>query len=603
MLVWLLSAHLAGASPSAVDWGAIETQTSHPPTRLPASSGWLSGDTAGPLRVGDRVRRGPDWRWRNQDGGPDGEGTVVVAGVIDGWARVAWDAGGANNYRWNVDGAFDLERFRDPERPMLRPEWSDEALLEEIRAVGASKADGWLDDLRALLVSAYDQDGSGAVDGDAELKAVPCPVWRAVEGQLTESELGLRAVAEASDAGDMARSSAHLVGFSADVHHLVAVRLPDCLQIPVVRSPRSMPTLHRDARVLRGPDWKWGKQGGGPDEVGVVVQAPTASDWVRVRWSSGARNTYRWGHDDAVDLVRVRSGRGVAQAMRAVTAPVGSGSYDAALLTIFLEAFDQDRSGFIEHPAEVRVVPCTVFQVLEDRFDAEHPMGEASALAAYGVVEGADWRGGVLGFSRGIRRALEQRWTSCAPEHHGLARAGQLPLGARVMRGPDWKWDDQDGGLGRVGTVVQAPTDQEWVRVAWDAAPENAYRWGHEGAHDLMLATAGAESGQLQRAIAASDWRGDPGGAARIIRPLIVDAYDFNQSETVDTVDELNAVSCDVMRAIEERYLRGGYYEAPFRAVYGFTERDRAAYVGAAIGLHPGLRVGASQRFKVCGVF
>ena len=152
--------------------------------------------------------------------------------------------------------------------------------------------------------------------------------------------------------------------------------------------------------------------------------------------------------------------------------------------------------------------------------------------------------------------------------------------------GPDWKWDDQDGGLGRVGTVVQPPTDQEWVRIAWDAAPENAYRWGHEGAHDVMLATAGAESAQLHHAIAASEWRGDPAGAARIILPLIVDAYDLDKSDTVDTTDELNAVSCDVMRAIEERYLRGGHFEAPIRAVYGFTERT-TAYVGAAIACTP----------------
>ena len=149
---------------------------------------------------------------------------------------------------------------------------------------------------------------------------------------------------------------------------------------------------------------------------------------------------------------------------------------------------------------------------------------------------------------------------------------------------------------------MQPPTDQEWVRIAWDAAPENAYRWGHEGAHDVMLATAGPSP----RSCTMRSRRRDVGrsaGAARIILPLIVDAYDLDKSDTVDTTDELNAVSCDVMRAIEERYLRGGHFEAPFRAVYGFTERDDTAYVGAAIGLHPDLRADASQRFKVCGVF
>ena len=28
-------------------------------------------------------------------------------------------------------------------------------------------------------------------------------------------------------------------------------------------------------------------------------------------------------------------------------------------------------------------------------------------------------------------------------------------VGARVVRGRDWKWGDQDGGVGREGTVVE----------------------------------------------------------------------------------------------------------------------------------------------------
>ena len=28
--------------------------------------------------------------------------------------------------------------------------------------------------------------------------------------------------------------------------------------------------------------------------------------------------------------------------------------------------------------------------------------------------------------------------------------------GTRVVRGPDWRWEDQDGGEGSVGTIVES---------------------------------------------------------------------------------------------------------------------------------------------------
>ena len=31
---------------------------------------------------------------------------------------------------------------------------------------------------------------------------------------------------------------------------------------------------------------------------------------------------------------------------------------------------------------------------------------------------------------------------------------GVILVGSRVVRGPDWQWADQDGGVGHVGTVV-----------------------------------------------------------------------------------------------------------------------------------------------------
>lgn len=55
---------------------------------------------------GDRVKRGPDWRWGSQDGG-DGHGTVQSKSDA-GWCNVKWDNGGSNSYRVGLSGAYDL---------------------------------------------------------------------------------------------------------------------------------------------------------------------------------------------------------------------------------------------------------------------------------------------------------------------------------------------------------------------------------------------------------------------------------------------------------------------------------------------------------------
>lgn len=68
------------------------------------------GRSMGIIKVGDRVRRGPQWKWGNQDG--SGFGYVKN---ITNWdshlskgVEVLWDSGGSNLYRWNVNGCFDL---------------------------------------------------------------------------------------------------------------------------------------------------------------------------------------------------------------------------------------------------------------------------------------------------------------------------------------------------------------------------------------------------------------------------------------------------------------------------------------------------------------
>ena len=68
-----------------------------------------------------------------------------------------------------------------------------------------------------------------------------------------------------------------------------------------------------------------------------------------------------------------------------------------------------------------------------------------------------------------------------------------MELGVRVIRGPDWKWNDQDGGEGWVGTVVEIgkvgsqTSPAKTVVVQWDGGSRTNYRVGYEGQYDLRL--------------------------------------------------------------------------------------------------------------------
>ena len=66
------------------------------------------------MKIGTRVRRGPDWKWTNQDGTPPGEGRVIGELGDDGWIRVQWDIGTTNSYRMGKEGKYDLKLSESP---------------------------------------------------------------------------------------------------------------------------------------------------------------------------------------------------------------------------------------------------------------------------------------------------------------------------------------------------------------------------------------------------------------------------------------------------------------------------------------------------------
>lgn len=57
--------------------------------------------------------------------------------------------------------------------------------------------------------------------------------------------------------------------------------------------------------------------------------------------------------------------------------------------------------------------------------------------------------------------------------------------GAKVTRGRDWKWGEQDGGNGRVGILTEicawSGVERAGAKVTWNVLSKNTYRTGHMG--------------------------------------------------------------------------------------------------------------------------
>nr|XP_022330520.1 uncharacterized protein LOC111128882 [Crassostrea virginica] len=63
---------------------------------------------------------------------------------------------------------------------------------------------------------------------------------------------------------------------------------------------------------------------------------------------------------------------------------------------------------------------------------------------------------------------------------------GLAAVGCFVRRGPDWKWGDQDGGAGSIGTVYRT-MDNATVYVRWPCGRKGNYRFGYDGKFDIDI--------------------------------------------------------------------------------------------------------------------
>ena len=79
---------------------------------LPDYSTYSNASLAAMFDIGTRVLRGPNWKWRNQDGPSLGTVTLNMSlHNAPGWVHAKFDNGTMNSYRVGAQGAFDLFRL------------------------------------------------------------------------------------------------------------------------------------------------------------------------------------------------------------------------------------------------------------------------------------------------------------------------------------------------------------------------------------------------------------------------------------------------------------------------------------------------------------
>ncbi|XP_068096674.1 E3 ubiquitin-protein ligase MIB2 isoform X3 [Hyperolius riggenbachi] len=208
-------------------------------------------------------------------------------------------------------------------------------------------------------------------------------------------------------------------------------------------------------RVVRGVDWKWGNQDNGEGSVGTVVEigrqgSPTTPDkTVVVQWDHGTRTNYRTGFQGAYDLLL----------------------YDNAQIGV-------------RHP-NIICDCCKKHGIRGMRWKCKVCFDYDLCTQCY------------MNNKHDLSHAFERYETAHSRPVSLTARQG-LPRialkgifqGAKVVRGPDWEWGNQDGGEHKVGRVVDirgwdVETGRSVANVTWADGTTNVYRVGHKGKVDL----------------------------------------------------------------------------------------------------------------------
>lgn len=219
-------------------------------------------------------------------------------------------------------------------------------------------------------------------------------------------------------------------------------------------------------RVVRGRDWRWTDQDGGEGHMGTVQeisgvgQTSCPDKCAAVLWDNGYRNTYRIGFEGCYDL-RIYDTAGVA----------GNRHRNVKCTEPTCEEEEDEIMGMAwQCVSNQQIILCNNCYH-GDKGDVTQPFLRIDYPGHKGV--------------KVPKRQMSQR--------HKLLG---IDIGARVIRGANWRWANQDGGAGQQGEVIaivnfSLDTDHDAAEVTWGNEHTNVYRLGYEGSVDLKCIKPG----------------------------------------------------------------------------------------------------------------
>ncbi|XP_071511862.1 E3 ubiquitin-protein ligase MIB2-like [Diadema antillarum] len=212
-------------------------------------------------------------------------------------------------------------------------------------------------------------------------------------------------------------------------------------------------------RVVRGPDWQWDDQDEGEGHVGTVVNVgkgisnPAHPKLVVVLWDMGRKADYRAGFDNKYDLLIFDN---------ATTGVKHNG-------VICDDCKEADIAGIRWKCSTCNDYDLCTKCYMAGKHDVRHQFLRVIAPKSVGHL-------------------MPPRANS------KIIRARGMFPGATVGRGLDWKWSEQDGGLGKTGFAVKqrnwANSGRSALVVRWNAGGSYEYRVGHDGKVDLKCLKA-----------------------------------------------------------------------------------------------------------------
>ncbi|MGE0255645.1 MAG: SUMF1/EgtB/PvdO family nonheme iron enzyme [Alphaproteobacteria bacterium] len=164
-----------------------------------------------------------------------------------------------------------------------------------------------------------------------------------------------------------------------------------------------------------------------------------------------------------------------------------------------------------------------------------------------------------------------------------VKRGAHWHMGPQRVRSAFRNWEDP--GLRHNGTGFRVALDVTAATVRAEPVPTPAPTTGRASAADVAYI------------------RGLPGGGEgewdRKVGARLLQLYDADRSDKLDTVAEVDAIGCDVWQAINASYRASGKYTSEFGYLYGF---DGSSWLADSLGFVQRLQAQTYAAMQRCGL-